>query len=400
MKPFKLTRALPILLASALLVACSAEAAPEGTPESPPNGPASATPSGQESAASDRPEPVADGFTTTPVAEFDAPWAMTFLPDGHALVTEKGGSLQLVDPAGGAKTEVTGTPNVVDAGQGGFGDVITGPTFAEDRGVYLSWVERGQGGTGAVIGRATLTEGPKPTLDGLDIIWRQDKVRGNGHFGHRMAISPNERYLFVTSGERQKGDPAQDLDTNLGKVLRLNLDGTPAAGNPFADRGGVSAQIWSYGHRNPLGIAFDEDGQLWSSEMGPKGGDELNLIEEGKNYGWPEASNGSKYSGADIPDHKAGDGFDAPKAWWTPSVSPGSLMIYSGNEFPGWTGDAFLGALSGEVLIRVDLDGTSAKKADRWDMDERIREVEQGPGGAIWLLEDGSDGRLLKLTPA
>ena len=250
-----------------------------------------------------------------------------------------------------------------------------------------------------MIGRATLGD-PEPTLENLAIIWRQDKATGDGHFRHRRAISPDEEYLFVTSGERQKKDPAQDLTTNLGEVLRLNLDGTPAAENPFSDRGGVSAQIWSYGHRNPLGIAFDESGQLWASEMGPKGGDELNLIHEGMNYGWPAASNGSDYSGPDIPDHTASDGFEAPAVWWTPSVSPGSLMIYTGDKFDAWTGDAFLGALSGEALIRVDLEGPTAKYADQWEMGQRIREVEQSTDGSIWLLEDGPGGRLLNLTPA
>ncbi|MDO5735379.1 MAG: PQQ-dependent sugar dehydrogenase [Propionibacteriaceae bacterium] len=375
-------RASVALVGAALLASCSAD-----IPSS--DGSVSAT-DGLDAAAS--------GFATTAVAEFDQPWAMTFLPDGDALVTEKGGTLQRVDVVDGSATEVAGVPDVVNAGQGGLGDVIVGPTFAEDRGIYLSWIERGPEGTGAVIGRATLGE-PESKLENLTVIWRQDTTTGDGHFSHRMTISPDGQFLFVTSGERQKKDPAQDLSTNLGKVLRLNLDGTPAAGNPFSDRGGVAAQIWSYGHRNPLGIAFDESGQLWVSEMGPKGGDELNLILEGKNYGWPDASNGSDYSGADIPDHTAGDGFEAPAVWWTPSVSPGSLMIYSGDKFESWTGDAFLGALSGEALIRVDLDGTTAKLADQWEMGQRIREVEQDHDGSIWLLEDGTGGRLLRLTP-
>lgn len=373
----------PLTLVALLLSACSSGGAPDG---------GSPTISANESAAS--------SFEASPVAEFENPWAMTFLPDGKALVTEKGGTLQLVDPADGAKTTVGGTPTVVNSGQGGLGDIIPGPTFAQDRGIYLSWVEEGEGGTRAVIGRAALGQGSEPKLEGLTIIWRQNKTKGDGHFSHRMAISPDQTYLFVTSGERQEMSPAQDLDTNLGKVLRLNLDGTPAADNPFADRGGVSAEIWSYGHRNPLGIAFDPDGNLWASEMGPKGGDEVNLIEAGKNYGWPEASNGSNYDGSDIPDHTSDDGFEAPKVWWNPSISPGSLMIYTGDAFGPWKGDAFLGALSGEALIRVDIDGTEAIRADQWEMGERIREVEQGPDGSIWLLEDGPSGRLLKLTPA
>lgn len=340
-------------------------------------------------------------FAVAPVATFDEPWAMTFLPDGSALVTERGGALLLVDPSSGSTTAVQGVPHVAVGGQGGLGDVILTPGFAHDGRIYLSWVEAGDNGTsGAVVGRATLHTDGTPRLEAVSVLWRQEpKVTGQGHFGHRLAVSPDGRYLFVSSGERQKMQPAQDKAVNLGKILRLTPDGVAAAGNPFATRGGVAAQIWSLGHRNPLGLAFDSAGNLWSSEMGPLGGDELNLILPDRNYGWPLASNGSHYSGEDIPDHRAGDGFEAPKVWWNPSISPGSLMIYSGTLFPQWRGDAFIGALSGQALIRVDLDGTSAAKADQWDMGARIREVEQGPDGAVWLLEDGAGGRLLRLTP-
>lgn len=340
-------------------------------------------------------------FAVDKIGTFDEPWAMTFLPDGNALVTQRGGSLLLVDPDSGESLEVPGTPDVVHAGQGGLGDVALAPDFETSRVVYLSWVEAGEHGTsGAVVGRGTLSEGDSPTLDGLLVIWRQEpKVAGDGHFSHRMAFSPDGKYLFVSSGDRQKMTPAQDLGNTLGTVVRLNPDGTPAAGNPFADRGGASAAIWSYGHRNALGLAFDEDGNLWSTEMGPKGGDEVNLITEGANYGWPLASNGSHYDGTDIPDHTEGDGYEAPKVFWTPSVSPGSLMIYTGDMFGPWQGDAFAGALSGQALIRVDLEGTTATKADEWPMGERIREVEQGPDGSIYLLEDGSGANLLRLRP-
>ncbi len=386
-----------LVLPAALLLAACTSTTPTETPSPQPTQP------GASATGTDSPATHTDGrpFAATPVATFEAPWAMTFLPDGKALVTEKAGTLQLFDPEGGQKTAVNGTPTVKAGGQGGFGDVVLAPTYEQDQGIYLSWVEAGSEGTsGAVIGRATLVAGDQPRLDGLTVIWRQEpKTTGTGHFAHRMAISPDRRYVFVTSGDRQKLDPAQDLDVTLGKVLRLNLDGTAAADNPFADRGGVSGQIWTYGHRNPLGIAFDAAGNLWSSEMGPQGGDEVNLIERGKNYGWPKASNGSHYGGGQIPDHADGDGFEPPKVWWTPSVSPGSLMIYTGQAFPQWQGDAFLGALSGRALIRVDLDGTNASKADQWDMGARIREVEQGPDGSIWLLEDEPSGRMLKLTP-
>jgi glucose/arabinose dehydrogenase len=252
------------------------------------------------------------------------------------------------------------------------------------------------------MGRGRLeVDGGSARLAGFEVLWRQQpKVEGRGHYSHRIAFSPDGRYLFFSSGERQAMTPAQDLGVNLGKILRLDLDGKAAPGNPFADRGGVSAQIWSYGHRNALGLAFDGQGRLWESEMGPKGGDEVNLIEEAANYGWPLVSNGSHYDGTPIPDHAPGDGYAAPKVWWDPSISPGSLMVYSGTLFPGWAGDAFVGALSGEALVRVDLDGTSAKKAEQWPMGARIREVESGPDGAIYVLEDGSGGRLLRLAPA
>ena len=339
-------------------------------------------------------------FAVQDLGTFDQPWAMTFLPGtSDALITQRGGTLKL-RLADGRVLDVAGVPSVAAAGQGGLGDIIAAPTYAADRTVYLSWAAAGGDKSGAEVGRATLAaDGSSARLVDLTTIWRQQpKTTGTGHYGHRLAFSPDGRYLFITSGERQKFDPAQDLGTNLGKVLRLNPDGSPAAGNPFADRGGVAAEIWTDGHRNPLGIAFDSSGNLWSSEMGPRGGDELNLIVPGRNYGWPKVSNGSQYSGENIPDHAAGDGFEAPKAWWNPSISPSSLMIYTGSEFPDWNGDAFIGALSGQALIRVHLDGATATKADQWAMGARIREVEQAPDGTIWVLEDGPGGRLLRLT--
>ncbi len=332
----------------------------------------------------------ADGrpFTVSEVARFQAPWAMAFLPgSADALVTQRSGTLLLVDTTTGDAREVGGVPRVRAAGQGGLGDIVLGPTFATDHTVYLSWVESGEGGSGAVVGRARLVTGEAPRLEGLTTIWTQTpKVAGDGHFSHRLAFSPDGATLFVTSGERQKFTPAQDMGVTLGKIMRMRPDGS-------------DAQIWTSGHRNPLGIAFAPDGNLWSTEMGPQGGDELNLIVQGGNYGWPEASNGSHYGGGPIPDHAPGDGFEPPKVYWTPSVSPGSLMIYDGDAFAPWQGDAFIGALSGEALIHVDLDGTNAVEADHWDMGDRIREVEQGPDGTIWLLTDGGAGRLLHLTP-
>ena len=240
-----------------------------------------------------------------------------------------------------------------------------------------------------------------PAIEGMKIIWSQyPKVTGRGHFGHRLAFSPDGKYLFIASGERQKFDPAQDMNSNLGKIVRLYPDGTIPKDNPFysADNP-VRSQIWSLGHRNPLGLTFDNQGQLWNQEMGPQGGDELNLVKRGANYGYPKVSNGDHYDGRDIPDHSEGDGFEAPKVWWNPAISPGGLAFYNANLFPTWKNSFFLGALGGEALVRVKMNGTAAQKADEWKMGARIREVEVGTDGALWLLEDGPKGRLLKLTP-
>ena len=334
---------------------------------------------------------------------------MDFLPGsgprltGQALLTEKEGNLWLVDTATGGKRKVAGLPRIRVAGQGGLGDVVAHPGFAANRRVYLSFVEAGAGGSGAALGYGTLELGKGvPRLSGFRTIWRQSpKVDGDGHFSHRIAFA-RDGTLFLSSGDRQKGDPAQAPDGNLGKVLHLTAEGQPVAGGPFAKRGGVAAQFHSIGHRNVLGLAFAPDGRLWASEMGPQGGDELNLIVPGRNYGWPRGSNGSDYGGAEIPDHRAGDGFEPPKVSWNPSISPGGLLIYSGAKFPTWKGDALVPALSGKALIRVDLGGARATKADQWAMGARIRAVDQGPDGSVFLIEDGkgSDGgRLIRLDP-
>ncbi|MEO5611856.1 MAG: PQQ-dependent sugar dehydrogenase [Sphingomicrobium sp.] len=346
-------------------------------------------------------------FTVSEVAKFDAPWAMSFLPGSGvrmtsaALVTEKNGKLWLVDVRTGHKQAVTGVPAVHVEGQGGLAEVVAHPDFAGNQRVYLSFPEAGPNDTsGAVVGygQLILGQGP-PRLDGFRIIWRQmPKVSGGAHYSERIAFAPDGT-LFITSGERFQFAPAQDLNVNLGKVVHLTAEGAPAPGNPWASRGGIAATLWTYGHRNLLGIAFAPDGRLWEAEMGPMGGDEVNLIVRGRNYGWPRASNGSNYDRTDIPDHRPGDGFEAPKVWWNPSISPGSLLIYTGALFPQWKGDALIGALSGEALIRVDINGDQARKADQWPMGARIRAVDQGPRGEVYLLEDGDGGRLLRLEP-
>lgn len=332
--------------------------------------------------------PADRAFSVAEKGKFDEPWAMAFLPDGGLLITEKRGRLKL-RRADGQVMDVKGAPAVEYGGQGGLGDVVLDPGFATNGLVWLSWVEAaGDGTRGAVVGRARLAIQGSPVnaaeLQDMKIVWIQDKTTGRGHFGHRLAFA-SDGALFISSGERQKFDPAQDPQSNLGKIVRIAPDG--------------AVQTWSSGHRNPLGLAFDASGNLWEIEMGPAGGDELNLVQQGGNYGYPKASNGSHYDGRDIPDHAPGDGFVAPKLWWNPSISPGSLMIYSGELFKDWKGDAFIGALGGEALVRADLDGTNARKADIWQMGARIREVEQAPDGAIWLLEDGEGGRLLRLAP-
>ena len=343
-------------------------------------------------------------FTVHEVAKFSTPWAMAFLPGSGvrltnmALLTEKEGRLWLVDTATGQRQAVAGLPAMNVAGQGGLGDVVVHPDFAANRRVYLSFVEKGAGGSGAALGYGTLEQGASGArLVGFKTIWRQSpKVDGNGHFSHRIAFGP-DGLLYLSSGDRQKFEPAQAVDGNLGKLLRLTPEGAPALGNPWASKGGIAATFWTIGHRNALGLAFAADGQLWASEMGPEGGDEINLILPGKNYGWPRASNGSNYGGGDIPDHKPGDGFEPPKVYWTPSISPGDLLIYGGDRFPQWKGDALVPALSGEALIRVDIDGARATKAERWPMNARIRAVDEGPDGSVFLIEDG--GRLVRLDP-
>lgn len=353
-------------------------------------------------------EPAADApgalpFAVTEIASFEEPWAMTFLPDGRLLVTERKGALK-VHTIGGATHDISGVPEVAYLSQGGLGDVVLHPNFEQNRFVYISYAEPGDGDTrGAAVARARLelTDEGGGSLEDLQVIWRQvPKVTGGGHYGHRIAFD-KDGYLWITSGERQKFDPAQDMQSNLGKIVRLNDDGSVPKDNPFADKGGVTAQIWSLGHRNPLGIAFDAEGRLWNHEMGPQGGDELNLVRRGANYGYPIVSQGDHYDGKVIPDHEERPEFQAPVVTWVPVISPAGFIIYDGSEFPQWRGNGFIGGLSSQSLIRIEFDGENAREAARYEMGARIREVEQGPDGAIWILEDqreGKGGRLLKLT--
>ena len=354
------------------------------------------------------PAPASSGgrpFSVTEVASFTTPWAMDFLPGSGvrmtnmALVSEREGKLWLIDVATGKRQPVTGFPSPRVAGQGGLGDVVVHPDFAGNQRVYLSFVEAGANGTsGAAVGYGSLVfMGPAvpggPTsaqLADFKVIWRQSpKVTGDGHFAHRMAFAPDGT-LFVSSGDRQKMEPAQDRSGDLGKIIHMTAEGQ-RIGGPF----------YSLGHRNVLGLAFAPDGRLWASEMGPRHGDELNLILRGRNYGWPKVSYGSHYGDQDIPDSHRRAGYEEPKVWWNPAISPGGLLIYSGDLFPQWKGDALIPALSGQALVRVDINGDTARKAEQWEMGQRIRAVDQGPRGEVYLLEDGrgGGGRLLRLEP-
>ena len=331
--------------------------------------------------------------------EFNEPWAMTFLPDGNLLVTEKSGTLFLVNPEDNSKISVKGVPEVAYGGQGGLGDIILHPQYKKNHLIYLSYAEEDASGKrGAVVARARfLFKSENPKLENLEVLWRQKpKVTGSGHYSHRLAFSP-DGHLFITSGDRQKQEPAQSWEQDLGKIIRINADGSIPSDNPFQDKGELAKTFWTLGHRNLLGIAFDKQGKLWINEMGPRHGDEFNLIIGGDNYGWPIVSWGDHYSGIPIPDHDTRPDFHAPELYWVPTVAPSGLIIYYGDMFPKWQGNAFIGGLRSKSLLRIRIKGDQADEVERFDMDKRIREVEQGPDGAIWVLEDKEGGRLLRL---
>ncbi len=411
-----------LCLGTALLTGC-------GATDSVQNATASASPAaapvnyGGSTPATTRP------FKASTVATFDNPWSLAFLPDQRMLVTEKPGRLWLVTAAG-AKTPIAAVPKVHFEGQGGLLFVATSPTFAKNRQVYLTYSEPGEGGDGLALARATLDiTGAQPALRDVQVLWRQLPRGAGGQFGGYIAFSPDGQYLFLTSGERQRFTPAQDPDQALGKILRLRLDGKPAPGNPLASKAGATtigiidppentgaaakapvrkaqmpapnltpAETWSTGHRNPYGLAFDAQGRLWETEMGPQGGDELNLIDAGGNYGWPVVSYGKNYDDTPIASPAGNGKFHQPALYWTPVIAPAGLAFYDGTMFPQWRGSAFVGGLAATALVRIAFDGTTAREAERWDMGARIRAVMAGPDGALWLLEDGSDGRLLRLT--
>ena len=361
-----------------------------------------------DNATGERAEPSALPFTLTDIATFDQPWALTPDPQSDRLfVTERAGHIKIV-LADGTLGAVSGVPPVDFGGQGGLGDFVflPSPRNAPATGpqtVYLSWVEAGASDTrGAVVGKARLVCSQPATcaLDGLTVIWRQaPKVTGRGHFSHRIAVAPDGASLFIASGERQKFTPAQDLSVNLGKIVHLDLNGKPIAGGPFAGRGGASDEVWSLGHRNILGLVFDASGRLWDLEHGPRGGDELNLVKRGQNYGWPIVSNGDNYDGTLIPRHSTRPEFAAPAISWNPVIAPGNFIFVASPQFPAWRGNALIAGLGSEGLVRVSIAGETAHEEARYPLGHRIRAIAQARGGAIYVVEDGAGARLRKLSP-
>jgi glucose/arabinose dehydrogenase len=339
-------------------------------------------------------------FQSQTIASFDTPWALAFLPDGRLLVTEKPGAMFLV-AQDGAKIKVAGLPEVAASGQNGLLDVAIAPDFAQSGSIYFTYVEPDRGGGTLALARATLVAGgAEARLADLSVIWRQTPSGGRGQPGGIIAFDPQGTHLFLTVGDRMEPETAQDPDMARGKVLRLNLDGTTPPDNPMAAEGGVPAQTWTTGHRNPYGLAFDAQGRLWLHEMGPRGGDEFNLITAGQNYGWPLVSNGDNYSGTRIPDHDSRPEFTAPMVYWTPVIAPAGLAFYQGDMFPAWQGSALIGGLRAESLVRLNVAAPNVDEVDRWDMKARIRDVAIAPDGAVWLIEDSDPGVLLRLTPA
>lgn len=346
-------------------------------------------------------ETEAGPVTVTKVAEgLDTPWGAALLPDGDLLVTELSGNLLRVTPDGTKSAPLTGTPEVFTKGQGGLMDVALHPDFENNRLVYLSFAEGGADGAAATaLGRGRLEN---DRIEDFEVIFRQEpKVTGPNHFGNRIVFSP-DGYLFLTLGERFKFDPAQDLSNTLGAVVRLNDDGSIPEDNPFFGDDDAKDAIWSYGHRNIEAAAIDPaTGQLWIAEMGPLGGDEFNRIEKGANYGWPTVSKGRHYSGESIPDPSTGSDFHEAALYWTPVISPSGMIFYEGEAFPEWRGDAFIGALSGTALVRVETDGATAREAGRIPLGVRIRDVVEAADGSIYVLTNSKTepGNIWRLAP-
>lgn len=353
----------------------------------------------QEAPRSPTPAAVKLAARVTDVARgLEHPWGLAFLPDSRLLVTERPGRLRLVTN-GQLSEPLAGVPAVYARGQGGLLDVALGPGFAQDRLVYLSFSEPGEGGAGTAVARGRLGE---RGLEGTHVIWRQQpKVDGPNHWGSRLVFRPDGT-LFVTLGERYAyRERAQDLSVTLGKIVRINPDGTVPRDNPFVGRDGVRPEIWSYGHRNIQAAALDARGQLWTVEHGARGGDELNNPQPGKNYGWPVITYGVDYSGARIGIGTAHPGMEQPVYYWDPVIAPSGAAFYTGTAFPEWRGDLLVGSLRPGALVRLRIDNGRVIQEERYlgDLGERIRDVRQGPDGAIYLLTDSPRGRILRLDP-
>jgi len=338
------------------------------------------------------------------VSQFNSPWAMSFINSDNLLVTTKSGKLWLINTSG-EQSLVSGVPNVFAGGQGGLGDVVLHPNYKKNKLVYVSYINSDDAGRTryASVIRGTLENLDKPQLKNIETIWTQTPAQsGKGHFSQRIAFgldgTQHAGKMFITSGDRQEQTPAQKWDMALGKIIRLNEDGTIPTDNPFQDKGDLAKTFWTVGHRNALGIAFAKDGQLWAHEMGPRHGDELNLIVAGENYGWPIVSEGNHYGGTRIPAHETRPEFMDPKLYWVPTVAPSGLIFYEGDEFSEWNGNAFIGGLKSKALVRIGFNNGEPFEAERFSWSKRVREVEMGHDGAIWVLEDGSSGRLIKFT--
>ena len=347
-------------------------------------------------------------FKVTAQGSFDNAWAMAFAPGTQVLfVTEKPGTMKFVDLPSGRIGTVTGVPQVAYAGQGGLADVAflaseASPTLTR-RTIYLSWAEPGEGGLrGGAVGRGTLVcDQPAAChIDGLQVIWRQTpKTAGPLQYALRLTFSPDGRYLFVASGDRVAIDNVQTLASNLGKIVRLLPDGSPAPGNPFAAQGSPANEVWTMGHRNPLGLKFDLTGQLFDLEHGPAGGDEINRLEPGKNYGWPLVSAGDNYNGTPIPKNDTRPDLTPPAITWNPVIAPGDFVFYSGKLWPQWRNQALIAAMKEMSIVRVSIDGNKGTEEERIRFDHRLRDIVEAADGSLYVLEDAAGGRLLHLTP-
>jgi glucose/arabinose dehydrogenase len=331
------------------------------------------------------------------------PWSLAFLPDRRMLVTERPGRMRLVSAEGQLSLPLKGVPEVRASGQGGLLDVILDRSFAQNGSIYFCFSERGDGGGRTAVARAKLDDG-NGRLDDVKIIFRQEGPLSSGnHYGCRI-VQASDGNLFVALGEHfTYRDEAQNLGNHLGKLIRIAPDGSAPKDNPFVGRADAKPEIWSFGHRNAQGLAINPaTGDLWETEHGPRGGDEVNIIGKGKNYGWPVIGYGIDYSGAKIHDSTAKAGIEQPIKYWVPSIAPSGMAFYTAKLFPKWSGSLFTGALAGRMLVRLSLDGNTITGEERLlqNLNERIRDVRQGPDGALWLLTDSSAGRILRVSPA